>query len=287
MTGGFQRGLSDELLEELLGGPCAAVLRACLDAGLDVRLRDNYLNMYFRGRSLARIVGRRRGPAKLEIHHKYLAADRIGGFAGRRGKDYCGFDVDAHFAKAYVMDLDAMVARASDYAGPEEDVELRLLESNGSSATVCCFDRQIQVPGDRRKLDLMGLRGGATPALVAIEVKRYPDPRIQDVPQQLHEYLEIFDPTRDGLRVDVAESYRLVCHQLRALGLPAPEPTRINAGMPVEGLVIVSHYNDRSRLLPRAHALAAKLDRPIHLWQPADGEFIIPAARQWVRMGAG
>ena len=32
----------------------------------------NYLNLYFRGRSLARIVGRRRHPAKLEIHHKYV-----------------------------------------------------------------------------------------------------------------------------------------------------------------------------------------------------------------------
>ena len=50
-----------------------------LEAELDVRLRDNYLNLYFRGRSLARIVGRRRGPAKLEIHHKYLVADQIGG----------------------------------------------------------------------------------------------------------------------------------------------------------------------------------------------------------------
>lgn len=255
-------------------------------AGLDVRLRDDYLNLYFRGRSLARIVGRRRRPAKLEVHHKYVVADRIGDRVGLRGKDYCSFDVDAAFAGVYVAHIDALIERAQGYVGPEEDVELRLLESNGGSATVCCFDRQIQVPGDRRKLDLMGFRSGQQPVLVAIEVKRYPDPRIQDVPQQLHEYLEIFDPTREGLRTDVAESYRLVCHQLRVLGLPAPEPMHITAGMPVEGLVIVSDYNNRSRLLPRAHDLAAKLDRPIYLWQPADAEFIIPASTRWLRMGA-
>ena len=183
----FQRGLSDTLLRDLLHGPSGTVLRACRDTGLDVRLRDNYLNLYFRGRSLARICGRRRGPAKLKIHHKYVVANRIGDRAGRRGKDYCDFDVDAAFAEVYAGHIDAMIERARRYVGPEEDVELRLLERNGSTATVCCFDRQVQVPGTRRTLDLVGLLAGRVPALVAIEVKRYPDRRIQEVPRQLHE----------------------------------------------------------------------------------------------------
>ena len=55
----FQRGLSDTLLRDLLHGPSGTVLRACRDAGLDVRLRDNYLNLYFRGRSLAQYSTRR------------------------------------------------------------------------------------------------------------------------------------------------------------------------------------------------------------------------------------
>ena len=125
------------------------------------------------------------------------------------------------------------------------------------------------------------------PALVAIEVNRYPDPRIQDVPQQLHKYLEILDPTQEGLRADVALSYRTVCEQLRTLGLPAPDPTQITAGMSVKCLVIVSDYNPRSHLLPRAHERAAKLERPIHLWQPVDGEFLIPVPERWDRMGPG
>lgn len=108
---------------------------------------------------------------------------------------------------------------------------------------------------------------------------------IQFAPRQLSKYLEVFDPTQDGLRHDVARSYRTVCEQLRTLGLSAPDPTRITAGMSVLGLVIVSDYNRRSRLLPRAHELAAKLVRPIHLWQPADGEFVIPVPEQWTRMG--
>ena len=284
MSREFRRGLSDALLRDLLHGPSGTVLRACRDIGLDVRLRDNYLNLYFRGRSLARIVGCRRRPARLEIHHKYVVADRIGDCTGRRSGHYCAFYVDAAFAEVYRAHLDTMVKRACRYARPEEDVELRLLKRNDSAAAVCCFDRQIQVPGTRRTLDLMGFLAGEVPALVAIEVKRYPDPRIQYVPRQLHEYLEILDPTQEGLRDDVALSYRTVCEQLRTLGLRAPDPTRITAGMPVKGLVIVSDYNPRSRLLPRAHALAAKLERPMHLWQPAGGQSFIPEPGRWARM---
>lgn len=289
MTKVFQRGLSDTLLQDLLHGPCGIVLRACQDGGLDVRLRDNYLNLYFRGRSLARIVGYCRLPAKLEIHYKYVVADRIGDYAGRQNGKYCDFDVDAAFAEVYAAHLDTLIERARRYVGPEKEVELRLLKRNDSTAAVCCFDRQVQVqvPGTRRTLDLVGLLADDVPALVAIKVKRYPDPRIQDVPRQLHEYLEILDPAREGLRADVARSYRTVCEQLRKLGLPAPDPNRITVGMPVKGLVIVSDYNPRSRLIPRAHECAANLERPMHLWQPADAEFLIPEPDRWVRMGSG
>ena len=285
MKGDFKRGLSDVLLQDLLCGPCGIVLRAARDAGLDVRLRDNYLNLYFRGRSLARIRGRRRAPAKLEIHHKYLAADRIGDFGGRRSGVYCHFDVDDDFAEVYAANLDTMIERARTHVGREEDLELRLLERNDRTAAVSCFDRQIQVPGIPPRLDLVGFLAADVPALVAIEVKRYPDNSIQKVPRQLNEYMEILDPTREGLRDDVARSYRTVCGQLRALGLSAPDPERIKEGMPVMGLAIVSDYNPRSVLLARAHELAATLDRSIELWQPANGEFLIPGPGQWVRMG--
>ena len=243
MSKEFQRGLSSALLEDLLEGPCRTILRGCRDAELDVRLRDNYLNVYFRGRSLARIVGRGERPVRLEIHHRYLVSDRIGCFEGRRIGDRCAFDADADFAEGYVAHLNKIIERARCHVGPEESVELRLLQQNDSAAAVCCFDRQIQVPGTRRTLDLMGLSVDEAPTLVAIGVKRYPDQRIQDVPCQLHGYLDIFDPRRKGLRADVAQSYRTVCEQLRRLGLSAPDPMQIAEGMPVCGLVIVSNYN--------------------------------------------
>ena len=123
MTRAFQRGLSEQLLADLLGGPCSTVLTACVEAGLDVRLRANYVSLYYRGRSMARIVGRRGRPAKLEIHHKYVEG-LIRPFSGRTSGGYLAFDVDADFAEAYPNKLVSMIRLAHKHAGPEEDVEL-------------------------------------------------------------------------------------------------------------------------------------------------------------------
>ena len=281
----FRRGLSAELLGDLKDGPCVTVFRACVRAGLDVRLRANAVNLYFGGRSMARIVGRRRLPHRLEIHPKYVARDRIGEFVGRPSGSYLVFDVNVGFADAYATELPALMRMAGKHSGHEENAELRLLQRNGGMAYVCCFDRQVQVPGTRRTVDVVGVTSKDVPVLVAIEVKRYPDNRIQKVPEQLHEYLKILDPDRNGLRDDVAKSYRTVCNQLRLLKRPAPDPGRLTTGMPVSGLVIVSGYNPRSELLPRPHQLAAELDRPIYLWEPGPGEFAIPPPGQWRRMG--
>ena len=213
MSNPFRRGLSDDLLDALLDGPCATVFRACVKAGLDVRLRANVVNLYFRGRSMARIVGRSGLPHRLEIHPKYVVEDRIGEFIGRRSGSYLVFDVNAGFADTYAAELPALILKAGKHVGHEENVELRLLQRNDGTADVCCFDRQVQVPGTRRTLDIVGLTSKSAPVLVAIEVKRYPDNRIQHVPGQLNEYLEILDPDRKGLRDDVAE---IVPHRVQA-----------------------------------------------------------------------
>ena len=100
------------MLRDFLDGPCGNILRGCRDAELDVRLRDDYLSVYFRDRSLARIVGRGRRPARLEIDHKHLPADRIGDIAGRRSGECCAFNVDADFAEVYVAHLNKIIERA-------------------------------------------------------------------------------------------------------------------------------------------------------------------------------
>lgn len=86
------------------------------------------------GRPIARIRGLRRAPARLEIHHKYLTAARIGDFGGRRSGNYRNFDVHDALAEVYAANLNTMLNRARTYVGREEDVELRLPERNDRTA---------------------------------------------------------------------------------------------------------------------------------------------------------
>ncbi len=88
------------------------------------------------------------------------------------------FDVNAGFADAYTAELPALMPKAGEHVGHEENVEAGLLQRNDGTADVCCFDRQVQLPGTRRTVDIVGSTSKNAPTLVAIEVKRYPDNRI-------------------------------------------------------------------------------------------------------------
>ena len=92
-----------------------------------------------------------------------------------------------------------------------------------------------------------------------------------------------------GANARLAEKRGLVTPSFQGTCTPNLLPVRlahqITVGMPVKGLVIVSDYNPRSRLLPRVHELAAKLERPLYLWQPPKGEFLIPVPERCLRMG--
>jgi hypothetical protein len=73
----------------------------------------------------------------------------------------------------------------------------------------------------------------------------------------------MLDPTGDGLRGDIASSYRKVGGQLRGLGFKACDAGLIREGMPVLGLVALGNYNTKSKLLARARARAQTLDRRV------------------------
>ena len=88
------------------------------------------------------------------------------------------FDANAGFADAYTAELPALMPKAGEHVGHEENVEAGLLQRNDGTADVCCFDRQVQLPGTRRTVDIVGSTSKNAPTLVAIEVKRYPDNRI-------------------------------------------------------------------------------------------------------------
>lgn len=156
------------------------------------------------------------------------------------------------------------------------------MQANLEGTPLVVIDRQIVNGRPRVKLDMLALtvdRG--EPTLVAVELKRGLDNRIQQVAEQALKYVKMLDPTGAGLRADVARSYRDVCEQLRALGFKSCDPALIRAWMRVVGLVALADYNPRSRLLGRALKAARRLDRPIAFCQLTGDRLTLPPSSQW------
>jgi hypothetical protein len=285
VSGVFDRGLSADFFAELTTGNSAALLAVCRQAGFDVRLRDDYLNAYAAGRSVARLAWRR--GVHLEIHRKYLHDDAFPGVRRIARGDYAVFGVTPRLIAQFADQLVQIKRASEDHVRVEERSEERLLRDNAGGGPFVCVDRQVGVPGTRRYVDVVGVLGGDRPSLVLVELKRDLDNRIQEVPAQVARYLEIFSPEGRGLRADVATSLSRVASQLGQLGFPAPTPAVFEAGMPVLGLVVLVRYNPRSELLARAHVLAAGLPQPVWLWDAADDQRLrLPEQREWIRMGA-
>lgn len=280
----FARGLSPTFVADLLHGTSAPVLAACRAAGLDVRLRENYWNAYDAGRSVAKIAWAG-GAARLVVHRKYLHTDAFPGVKRTAKKDYVYLPVVDRLARQFDAELPRLRLQAAGYARTEERDEVRLLRDNDGDVPVSTIDRQVQVPGTRRTLDVVGVTTSGTPTLALVEIKRDRDNRIQQVPVQLARYLDIFVGAGGGLRADIASSLALVAGQLAELGFAAPSPSRFHAGMPVVGLVVLVRYDPSSDLLNRANRAARNLAHPIWCWRPHDHTRLrLPPPEEWVRM---
>lgn len=126
---------------------------------------------------------------------------------------------------------------------------------------------------------------GERPRLVAVEIKQGLDNRIQDVPEQAARYVRLLDPEGRGLRPDVASAWSATCAQMRALGLPGPDPAVVAPEMPVVGLVVLANYNARSALLARARASATSLDRAVILCEVDGRSGVLPPPSEWESFG--
>ena len=286
----FRRGLRDGLFDWLQTGPGKDLVDLFKDRKLDVRLRDNYLNAYDAQCSLAKVQWSDGAGPSLVIHKAYLQESLDSPLAREPNlstpkNPYLKFAVTPRLVEAYAEALPAIQKLvATDYVKPEGKWEEECSNANLEGTSLLAIDRQIVSGKPAARLDLLAIGGSDSgPFLVAVEMKRDVDNRIQEVPEQTAKYLRMLDPYGTGLRADVAESYRDVCRQLRALGFPAPDPCLVKEGMRVEGLVAIANYNDRSELLQRAFDQALRLDREIRFCRISDADLILPPEEKWIR----
>ena len=282
----FSRGLSDQLLEELKQGRFSMLLRALAGRGLDVQLRERYIDVYARGCRVLMLVERRfrEGRYRASIHRKYLDGLVLpDARSGSERDQYVHFCASPDFVEGYVASLDTILWNSEGYVKPEAELEEHMIwQSHCRSSPVLFIDRQVQVHRIRRRADLIGVTtcSADRARVVLVELKQGLDTRIQHLMGQMGQYREVIAP--DGrLDHEVAAAYRRVVAQKQELGLLPPAAVFPDEDPSVECLLVLADYNPKSELLTRLRHRARDASYGARLVLLEKGTHILPPAAQW------
>ena len=278
----FNRGLSAEFLSELVGGRFAPLVSRARAVGLDLQIRDDYVNLYHQGRSALKLSERRRPPGyRALIHEEYLHNVTLSETPENQ-RDYRDLDASAGFVEDYLGQLPLILANVEEHALPEGTVEQAIITANCLNASpVILVDRQIQVPGVSRKADLVGLAGPDHDRFAIIELKQGLDQRIQDLISQIAQYYQVLTGPEGALRPDIHQAYRRVIEQKQKLGF-LPKGVGLPSGqLPVECLLVLYDYNPRSVLLDRLRTAARESSLRVKLAMLPARQFVLPPEEDW------
>ena len=279
----FKRGLSDEFVTELRAGRFAPLLAKSVSAGLDVQIREDYLNFYHDGLSVLALSEHAASPRyRARIHRKYLDCVALPDALAPAG-DYRWFDGTGQLTTAFVQHLLKILSNAQRHQGREAVVEQKMIRASlGIGSPVVFIDRQVQVHGVRKKADLVGLT--AAGQFVITEVKQGLDNRIQHLLDQIEEYYSVMVGPDGCLRGEIVRSYRKVVEQKRSLGL-LPQDIRLpDERAQVICLLVLSGYNPRSELLVRLRQASGDHSLPVVLVVLPEGSYTLPPVAAWERL---
>lgn len=164
----------------------------------DIRLRDNYINLYYKGYSLAK-VNLKKLTYAVSINRKFAADIHSGDkrFASPVCEgDYCVFSLSPEllhpfFQAKYLKKLCSNIQKVN--AGAEVTFEQMLITDNLDNDRIFIIDRQItETALKRKRVDLLALSQveGNQYRFLVIEVKLGNNPELKrDVGEQLKSYI--------------------------------------------------------------------------------------------------
>jgi hypothetical protein len=255
MTDIARRGLSPEFLADLQGGLLAPLReRVVRDRSLCLELRENYINVYYRGGNLMKVSAANGG---------YAAFFDIKYFEGSAPIMPSPWLRDASDVAAWLAALPTL-KQAMDLwqPGEEREVQQLILRDNtvsGNARSTDYYVCDIEYANHHGRFDLVAVHWPSTPAarkkqdgrrLVLGEVK-FGDGAL-DGTAGLHAHVNDVNAhlavpeNLDGLKLEMVR----VFNQKRALGLIDCEKDLVgfSAEPPILLLVLVNHDPDKSRL---------------------------------------
>lgn len=219
------RRLSDNFMHQLTRGFLAPLTRAVVrDNDLNLQIRDNYLNVYFKGNSLLKLTEAGDTRYSVEIHPKFTAGVAIA--------DLDGPEATTRFVEQIPALKENIIEHG--HSSLEVEYEQLIIRANNrerrTNSEYFIVDRQYAV--GRMRFDLLGFywrrakrRRGQTVAPCLMEVKFALNADISRVHRQLARYY-------DALRANaarIADEAQSMFRQRLELGLYEQDPQRIEA----------------------------------------------------------
>jgi hypothetical protein len=224
------------------------------DGELDLRLRDNYFNLYYKGNSLAKVVIKKNNydvvihssfvkntfsvdkripkPKEVNNYYKYTLTDN---------------DLRQFFQIKHLNSLASNIKTVNN--GEEITFEQMLITDNLQNPDIIIIDRQItETKLNRKRLDLLGLErvSNSEYRFLVLEVKLGNNKELtSDVGGQLKYYVDHIDREFDNWK----NAYELVYAQIMQINIyPHLAHKGIKIVRPVKGRVVVGSYSGMARV---------------------------------------
>jgi len=219
---------------------------------LDMAIRANYLNIYYKGNSLAKISFKDPGKYKVEIHNKFFkgtAADSAEFYEEAIvSKSYTALILSAEkpprrfFQKKHINQFGGRIKKVN--YGEEIVFEQALITDNLERDDLIIIDRQVTDKELKRKrMDLLALKQITANRynFLVIEVKLGNNPELKsDVSLQLNRYVNHIEKYFD----DYKKCYEKQFEQKRKMGIiDLSSFESIEIERPVKGIVVVGGYS--------------------------------------------
>jgi hypothetical protein len=192
------------LKDGFLSGITKVVLN---DKDLDLHIRDNYLNVYYKGNSLLRLVESNENRYIVDLHLKFLEGITVSDLTDHGSTDQFIQKIPAikeniihHGKSSLEIEYEQLIIRANNN-------EMR------NNTEYFIVDRQYALGRDR--IDLMGIfwprekrRKYQTVSPCVIEVKFALNTDISEVHNQLHRYYSLVKKNAEVIAKDLEKSFR-------------------------------------------------------------------------------
>lgn len=220
------RKLSATFINSLKFGFLAGITQKVIaDSDLTLEIRDNYINLYYKGNSLLKLSESTHESYKAYIHTKFRDGLDI-------PSDFVDHETTAKFLKNIPLLKENVIMRGKHSL--EIEYEQMIIRANNfesrNNSEYFIIDRQYVV--GKQRIDLVGIfwdrnvrRKGQEVDLCFIEVKFALNQDISEVHNQLKRYYETIEPEAGN----IAEESETIFRQKLELGLYKQSTERIEA----------------------------------------------------------